>query len=309
MPLLQFDTDAPCPCGSGSAGRDCCLRQFRVTERDSEGTVLSDRVGWALEIPQADTRPPRPRTGLANTRCYAASLSDCSAKISAEHYLSAVILRRLAGPSGWLDVTGVPKDAPKKRLTASTLVARKLCERHNGALSPLDTVAGRVFDAIASVGNELGQGRDLLVGVNGHDFERWLLKYLCGLLTVRRVPIPEVWIRILFGECSILLPRGLYVYARAGDLMRGQTVRIEVAYEEDPMVPIGCRVQLLNADFVLAMTDRPPAALDHVGKLRIPRPGGFEFMHEATGARFVLAFSWQGDASHAPVRGVWSSEP
>ncbi len=307
MALLQFDPAAPCPCGRGRPGQGCCVKRFTFTETDGGGRVVGQSPVWALEIPQADTRPPRPRTGYAHPKCYARALSDCSEKITGEHYLSAVVLRRIANAEGFVYVAGVAwKDGVTKRLRVEDLVTRKLCERHNRTLSPLDVAAGRVFDAFFDFRRYRDGGRDLVVGVNGHDFERWLRKYLCGLLSVKREEIPPLWLNILFGQNSFLLPRGLYVYAIAGDELRGDTIQLEVAQSDGGPVT-GCRVRLMSADFMLAMTDRPPAAADQVGKLRIPRPDGFEFVNDRTGARFVLAFSWQSGASHAVVRGAWAT--
>jgi hypothetical protein len=305
MSLLQFDPAAPCPCGKERPGQGCCVKRSTFAEADGRGRVVGQRLVWALEIPQADTRPLRPRTGYAHPKCYARTLNDCSEKITGEHYLSAVVLRRITNAEGYIDVGGAAWKPGLTRLRVEDLVTRKLCERHNRTLSPLDAVAGRVFDGFFDMGRYLEDGRDLVVGVNGHDFERWLLKYLCGLLAVARQEIAPLWLNILFGEYSFLPPRGLYVYAIDGDVLRGDKIQLEIAQPEGEPV-IGSRVRLMSADFMLAMTERPPAAADQVGKLRIPRPGGFEFVHERTGARFVLAFSWQNEASNAVIRGTWA---
>jgi hypothetical protein len=123
------------------------------------------------------TRPPGPRTGLVTPKCYAAALGNCDGNpTTREHYVSESLLNRLGAK---FFVEGVPwLDSPRE-LTASTMVARVLCERHNSALWPLDTMIGNFYDVLAGA----REGRE--VGVHlfeGEDFERWALKILLGRL-------------------------------------------------------------------------------------------------------------------------------
>ena len=154
---------------------------------------------------RTSTRPPGPRTGLVTPGCYAAALGDCDGNpTTREHYLSLNLLKRFGAK---FFVEGVPwADSPSER-TASDMVARVLCKRHNNALSPLDTTIGNFYDVLAGA----HEGRE--VGVHlfeGEDLERWALKMLLGRLasgnvrwhngSKERPEISLLYLRILFGE-------------------------------------------------------------------------------------------------------------
>ena len=111
----------PCPCRSGNRPvEECCL--------DSDGH---------LRVKVPSLLPPGPPTGYAHPKCYLSHTSDCSHKISREHYVSKVILEMLGED---LEVGGLPWEPPGTlvRYGINSLVSTVLCERHNSALSPLD---------------------------------------------------------------------------------------------------------------------------------------------------------------------------
>src|SRR5215469_15081076 len=78
MIRLNPDVDL-CPCESGRLLRQCCL--------GPNGT---------FKTTPCITQPPRPQTGLANPRCYAGKLEDCSNALSREHFISHGILKALS---------------------------------------------------------------------------------------------------------------------------------------------------------------------------------------------------------------------
>src|ERR1700754_177890 len=208
MSLVTLNPDEDrCPCGSGRLVRGCCM-----TGRD-------------LFLSRATTRPPRPRTNHSATGCFARALGDCSADITREHFLSAAVLHALSALGG-IDVRGPSwLRGTTKQLSVNALASNMLCSRHNGALSPLDSVAQRFCESLLAIRAdseaEAGVGSAVCVGlINGHDLERWCLKILIGGLysgnlslqgqdTKNRLP-PSEWLSFLFGERPFARVGGLY---------------------------------------------------------------------------------------------------
>jgi hypothetical protein len=82
-------------------------------------------------------------------------------------------------------VSGMPwQEGAQHNLGARSLGSNILCERHNRALSPLDTVAGEVFRALRRYQADLADVAD----AHGHEFawfsgdlvERWIIKLFWG---------------------------------------------------------------------------------------------------------------------------------
>ena len=179
MPL-----SSPCPCGSKKPASNCCLTPS------------------GFHKDPARTSPPPPFTKNSHTDCYAASLADCSAERSREHYVSESLLRELNRDDD-LRVGGFPWQGEREEetLPPAALASHILCTRHNGALSLLDTIAVRLFRAFDDEGASDSDDQDLYL-FSGHDVERLLLKILCGLassgsLTFDRdtdTSIPSQWV-------------------------------------------------------------------------------------------------------------------
>lgn len=303
--MIDINHNAPCPCGSTKRGADCCVRLLPFKETNPDGDVVSEGPRWLFQTPQADPRPTKPRTGFAHPKCYAAPLNDCSPDIEGEHYFSAGMLELFGGESGLLNVDGLPGGKTQRPIHWKSLVGNFLCARHNRTLSPIDAAAIRAFEFIRSFRERLAAGASRVVGVNGHDIERWLLKALCGVLRVRKRDVPELWIRMLFRQCDFIQPRGLYVYAIEGQMLSGETLGLSIAEADDGAV-VGASFQLLNHEFVLAMAEKVPARNEHVGRVRMYRPGGFRISHDSNGAAATLLFAWQGTAAHGGVYAEWS---
>jgi hypothetical protein len=186
------------------------------------------------------TKPPGNPTGHSLPGCYASALRDCSPQLSREHYISKALLERLsqvladgrASEAGIL-VSGFPwlPGDRTKNLAPEALVAKVLCDRHNGALSGLDTVSAQVlraFDEIDAAVAPRAVPTNRLYIFNGHDIERWLLKVLCGLIASRSVTaaggrgvsdIPAEWISALYGG-PFGDGQGLYVPKVVGETRR-----------------------------------------------------------------------------------------
>lgn len=165
-----------------------------------------------------NTRPPGPRTGYAHPKCYAAPLADCDDKITREHPVSESLLEEFGGE---FIMDGTPW--AKMRLTKTKEAASKvLCERHNSALSPLDSMIPRLFRVLRG----FREGRD--VGwhtIDGEDLERWAMKAAVGYLESDNIldrdattrittdGVPEWWLRYLFGEQELPMGIGMHVLA------------------------------------------------------------------------------------------------
>jgi len=109
--------DELCPCGSRRRARSCHLAPD----------------GWWL-TPSAPPLLGDERTGYRHPGCYASTSSDCSSRLSREHWLSASVLNAFAP----ITVSGMPwQHGSQHTLPVRNLGAKVLCERHNKALSPL----------------------------------------------------------------------------------------------------------------------------------------------------------------------------
>lgn len=103
-----------------------------------------------------------------------------------------------------------------------------LCDRHNAALAPLDSIAVRLFRAFDEEG-AAGSGQQLLYLFSGHDIERWLLKILCGIAYSKNlaletecdISIPKHWLDVLFGYAEFSDHQGLYVCISRGHRIEG----------------------------------------------------------------------------------------
>ena len=156
--------DTPCGCDSGKALGDCCLQD------------------GSIQIQPKAFRTPEQPTGKAEGKCFLRETMDCGGGISHEHILSKAILQELT--TGGFRMTGpgfsMPKDVP---LDSPALTTKRLCKRHNEALSPLDAEAGRLLRSLHKIEAFFLQGDDALklYLFNGFDIERWLLKTLLTL--------------------------------------------------------------------------------------------------------------------------------
>jgi hypothetical protein len=179
-------------------------------------------------------QPPPPITGHTQYGCYLTGTEDCSADLSAEHYISKSVLQAIGTT---IAVSGVPwlPNGEEKEIGVNSLTARILCCRHNSALSPLDTAAGAFFQKLQVIEVDL-QRRSLsrkhsFVLMSGEALELWMLKLACGLFysknstadgtrLIDRHQVNEELVReaLFLGqwreECGLYLrpPQGVSVY-------------------------------------------------------------------------------------------------
>lgn len=267
---------APCPCGSNRPAAECCLTPA------------------GLYRAPVNTSPKPSRTGLSVDKCYASCLGDCGGSLSREHYISESILRDL-NQGKQLAVKGFPwLENPNefKSLSPAALTARILCERHNSALSPLDTVAGSLFTEI------LSPDAPRLRLFNGHDIERWLLKVLCGITVSRNhgggpAVIPHELISILFSGSDFVGARGLYICRDAGHrFMRGREVSCQTITRSTGEVS-GIGVHVGGIECILSLSGFASRRFD--GRQFVHRPLELKFGDHSIG------FSWKGDADRGTI--------
>jgi hypothetical protein len=155
--------------------------------------------------------------------CWAALLGGCSKEKSKEHVLSKCVNNAMGA------LLSVNLPYPPHRISSESMQIRYLCEYHNGALSDLDTEAGRFvttlrdFHAAGPRRISDGAPEDQTVQFDGQLLERWGLKtFLNYSLWISRMPadIQQVSLtghRILqyvFGAGPRPENCGLYIYGR-----------------------------------------------------------------------------------------------
>lgn len=147
-----------------------------------------------------------PRT-CETARCWANGLGNCAGRLSGEHVVSQSVFL-----NGTLNVQGTRWAEQALAIPRTGITARILCARHNGALSALDSEAGRLSAAI----REFMRVRcDSTITVDGWTYERWCLKTLINLgasgwLHERGEP-PLPLVEWIFGRRRPLDKRGLFV--------------------------------------------------------------------------------------------------
>jgi SEC-C motif len=201
----HFPPADPCPCGSNKKAKNCCLFYMRKWKKRP-----------------ASTTPQGESTSYSHPKCYARTTHNCSTKISAEHYISDGILRKIQ-LNHLVKVGGLPGNKNKMQLLPrARMASRILCQRHNSSLSPLDTEGEKFKNSIGyfdrGFNNENPSEEILLLA--GEDVEKWLLKTACGMLAAGKFgvngeatsqPLPEKWVRILWGLENWPKYWGLYV--------------------------------------------------------------------------------------------------
>jgi hypothetical protein len=238
--------------------------------------------------------------------CYAAALDECSEKLTREHYISEAILRRLAGPSRKLRPENFPHAMPEA-LPPDAFTARVLCKKHNEQLSELDTEAGRLFDAIASLHE--GSAAQVVI-VSGEMIERWMLKVLCGVISsgntrapnsgtrVKGQP-PSQWLRILFGRQQLPSDAGLFLSSPDGWVTSAEP-RIDVTpLWVLPGAIVGLRTTMSGVDLTLGLA----APIDDA----MPKP---DFIRFTRAERITeVKFAWRHASDGIGALFTWESAP
>ena len=282
---FSLSPNSPCPCGSGRATSNCCLTANGI-----------------FKTP-AQTTPRGPKTGNSNNACYASRVADCSDKLSREHYISESLLHHL-NQSKDLTVSGLPwLKGESKILSPNSLSSKILCDRHNSALSSLDSIAVNLFQAFDEK-DVVGSGKQLIHLFSGHDLERWLLKMLCGIISSNilimdcgtDMTIPNYWLDILFYDENFPELHGLYVCKSRGHQFKGPYgLKISAITNRNRITGMGLWV--CGYELVLSMAGFPNRSFD--GREFVYRP--LEIYATDHDFEKNIMFSWDGPADLGTV--------
>ena len=166
------DLDDACLCGSRRRTRSCHATAAGRWIASEPPPLLNDA-----------------RTGYAHPECFGQAGADCSDKISREHWISANIHRQLHIDGKAPMLSGAPwLHGASKSVGTKALASKILCERHNNALSPLDSIAGQFFQAVrdmqlslaSTTAPFLGPADDHFLLLSGPRLQLWLLKLVLG---------------------------------------------------------------------------------------------------------------------------------
>jgi len=166
-------------------------------------------------------------------RCWASCLGGCDGKISREHLVSQSLFI-----SNTVNVRGFSWcENETREIGISSLTAKILCEKHNSALSPVDTGGADAFDIfrerqrISNVRQNLKPrlGNVVRYQIDGPLLERWFLKTLINISFDRDLPIGresrEVGkptcdlVEIAYGHRPFPGRAGLYFVVHAGQVI------------------------------------------------------------------------------------------
>jgi hypothetical protein len=280
----------PCACGSQKPAITCCL---------------TDRGWWK---PAAVIKLKRQGHGLAHDRCYLKDTSGCSEKISGEHLVSENALRVL--DDAGIYVGGFPwmEKGETKQIGFGALVANRLCEAHNSALSALDAAAGRLFRAVKDSDVKAHAGPQHFL-ISGHDIERWFLKTIAAFaasrnLSKNRQRLTGRWEgtvnlqQLLEDHTAWKPPLGLYFMNREGQkVARSDDLNIGPLTTVDKDEIAGVTMQVQGLWFGVLAVARPIAGtlLEQASY----RPGSIIYNYGAW--KSTIQFSWDDAKTHNDV--------
>lgn len=231
--------------------------------------------------------------------CYAERLGNCKGPLTLEHWISRSVLD-LAGAG--LLVAGLPRQQRGKsaKIGAGSLASRILCKKHNEELSPIDA-AGTTFlsELHASFGelDTMPQFSDKTVAIPGRLLELWLLKVLCGHLTIHNFATAPALIDILFGRESWPAGEGLYMLmpANGNAAWRFQLVRVALMYNAARTRVVGAKFGLGGFALLLAF-GKPKSEGDVQAQYR---PEAIVLEREGRCHRY--AFPWGDNGKHGTM--------
>jgi hypothetical protein len=285
-----------CPCGSGASFVRCCK-------------VGPNQLPY-VRIPNLS--PPGPITSFAHPKCYMSPTNNCSDGKSREHYISEAILARFDK----LNVSGMPWQAKGevKTYPSKSMAANILCERHNNALSPLDTLGLRAFDAITEAAdyavNRKGAGRAQHYLISGEGLELWMGKLAAGihfggiaaadggiLRDTCAFPTDELIGALTTG---VLPPNAHLWVSQVPGLVQRAQIGVGPLIDVEANLNAGVQVQFGPLRFETTLVT-PPISAQHFSALaHRRRPRVIDFVGPARDARVVL--SWRGGLTYTVNR-------
>jgi hypothetical protein len=192
------------------------------------------------------------------TRCWAEGLGDCEGGLSREHIFSNSVLKEFAE----ISVRGFTWCRDELRVVGrKAFVVKRLCRKHNSALSPTDAAALALFRGLLQ-GALHGTQENAVAEVNGAHLESWFIKTAINVMATE--PEPPLWMSIglsmkppldlvqtAFGIMRLRPPMGVYMIPSAGpalDELSVQCLTLEDGAIASVIVSVrGCRF-LLSLD-------------------------------------------------------------
>lgn len=293
--------EAPCACGSSRAAAECCYHDGAWHKPPA---ILGLRA-----------LPP----GRSVTKCYMRELGSCQGGISREHLISESIILLLKD-DGDFTVSGLPWIEPgvEKSISAASLTANCLCEKHNSALSPLDMAALNLFTSIKSGLERDGEPAHLVL--SGHDIERWLLKTAKVMAASRNLSSGGKRLRDVFATDAGVIdmiddhhhwPAGSGLWCT---MLAGATTENKPRFQLQPLTNkqdeiVGLGLNILGLYFVLILGGVAPSEVVD-GRTAKYRPGEITITYPACVHRITLA--WDDGMIHPDelkLRFVKPSDP
>jgi hypothetical protein len=234
-------------------------------------------------------------TGYQHPRCYANADANCSTKISKEHFISASLLRKLE-LNNKAKIAGLAWQEPETfdLVPVKGLASNILCDRHNSALSGLDSL---IDDFATSIRSFDRAPKSRHIKFNGSDIERWMLKCLLGLSVSNNIPSqlkPECT-DLLFGRLHWPEQWGLYFStATSAPIYHTDSLLIQTRVDEARSLILAADFFIQGLPFTLVMGK--PGDPKSFG---VWRPGQLVF--KAPSATQLINLSWQSKGSGEPV--------
>lgn len=230
-----------------------------------------------------------------STGCYAAPLGDCDGgPLTREHFFSEALLEQFGSK---FYIEGAAWSKAPHSVSPKSLASKILCEKHNGALGPLDKTAAAFYRVLrrAHEGEDVG-AREFV----GEHIERWALKSLLGAVASgamlgtegRALEVPPLYLRVLYGLQPVADGCGLYyvdgkIDGFDADLMDVAANRFPEGDPEAGNV-FGVTIRFLGFQFVTTVATS--LTVDRKQRL-FHRPDGFQLGSPERGR---VALTWNG---------------
>ena len=238
-------------------------------------------------------------------KCWAKTLGDCSNVQSREHYLSQGLWQ-----GSTITVKGLWDE--ERTIGLSSLTTKTLCTTHNHALSPLDSEAKRLFQAIAEI-YRLQEVRLKLkpskfwtvkrYEANGSLFERWAAKFLVGFFYVvgknerwhvtQTGPIdpPRELVEAIYGRRPFQSPEGLHLAYEVGDRHYNEDgVNLEPLFHPRDDGFVGANLDFKGVRFVVWLLGNGIESFNiPTSEGRVFGPDGSELMYRPRNCRFTIS--------------------
>lgn len=225
--------------------------------------------------------------------CYASELGGCEGGITKEHYISEEFIKIISeGNPGGLEIFS-PLFPNGHKVSLSSFGLKILCKYHNNELSVIDKV-GIAFARNLIKFCKISDNQKWEIEINGNDFERFLLKMMCGSMVkgvghgAKIIPSedpPIYLLKILFSKNNFSNIFGLYFSTfKKGGLGYFHFEAVHGNRYEGFMMGHNGLWFFLN-------TVKPLSNFFIFPNI-FHRPVSIKFIHSITGSEFKIIFKW-----------------